>query len=51
MQYICLLQTIKDWIMVWIEQCQHSGHGLKWEFVSSLVKQAHFNRDHNVTQK
>ena len=37
--------------MVWIEQCQHFGHGLKWESMSSLVKQAHFNVDPNVTQK
>ena len=37
--------------MVWIEWCQHSGHRLKWEYVPSLVKQAHFNGDPNVTQK
>ena len=47
MQYICLLQTIKDWMTVWIERCQHSDHGLKWESMSSLVKQAHFDRDPN----
>ena len=51
MQYICLLQTIKDCMTVWIEWCQHSSHRLKWESISSLVKQAHCNGDPNVTQK
>ena len=51
MQYICILQTIKDWMTVWIEWCQHSVHRLKLEFVSSLVIQAHCNGDPNVTQK
>ena len=51
MQYIYLLQTIKDWVMVWIEPCQHFGHRLKWESMSSLVKQDDYNGDPNVTQK
>ena len=38
-------------MMIWIERCQHSGYGLKWESMSSLVKQANFNGDPNVTQK
>ena len=37
--------------MVWIEWCQHSGHTLTWEGVSSLVKEAHRNGDSNVTQR
>ena len=36
---------------VWIERCQYCNHRLKWESMSSLVKQAHFNGDPNVTQK
>ena len=36
---------------IWIEQCQHYGHRLKWEYVSSFVKQVHCNGDSNVTQK
>ena len=36
---------------VWIEQCQHSSHRLKWESMSSLVIQAHCNGDPNVKQK
>ena len=51
MQYICILQTIKDWMMVWIEWCQHFSYRLKSEFVPSFVKQTHCNRDPNVTQK
>ena len=39
----------QDWMTVWIERCQHFGHRLKWEFVSSLVIQAHCNGDPNVT--
>ena len=51
MQYICILRTIKDWMMLWIKLCQHYGHRLKWEFVSSLVIQDHHNGDPNVTKK
>ena len=51
MQYIYLLKTIKDWMMVWIERCQHFGHRLKWESMSSLVIKAHCNGDPNATQK
>ena len=39
-----------DWMTVWIERCQHSSRTLTWEGVSSLVKEAHHNRDPNVTQ-
>ena len=50
-QYICISQTIKDWMMVWIKRCQHFGHRLNWDSMSSLVTQAHCNGDPNVTQK
>lgn len=40
----------QDWMTIWIERCQHSGHGLKWESISSLVKKVHCNGDPNVTQ-
>ena len=35
---------------VWIEQYQENGHSLTWDGVVSLVKEAHRNRDPNVTQ-
>ena len=38
-------------MMVWTKRYKKSGHRLKWEFVSSLVIQAHCNGDPNVTQK
>ena len=37
--------------MVWIKRCQHFGHRLEWESMSSLVIQAHCNGHPNVTQK
>ena len=36
-------------MMVWIEQSQVNGHSLTWNGVASLVKEAHRNRDPNVT--
>ena len=37
-----------DWMMVWIERCQKNGCSLTWEGVSSLVREAHHNRDSNA---
>ena len=34
---------------VWIECCQQNGCSLTWEGVASLVREAHHNRDSNVT--
>ena len=51
MQYHLFIANNQDWMMIWFEQCQHSGHLLKWEFVSSLAKEACCNGDFNVTQK
>ena len=36
---------------VWIEQCEHSGHGISWEGVASLVKEAQHNGDRNLTER
>ena len=36
---------------VWIERCELSGHGISWEGVASLVKEAHRNGDTNLTQR
>ena len=35
---------------VWIERCEISGHGISWEGVASLVKEAHRNGDSNITE-
>ena len=40
-----------DWMKVWIEQCKQSGHGISWEGVASLVKEAHRNGDRNLTER
>ena len=36
---------------VWIERCIQSGHGISWEGVASLVKEAHLNGDNNLTER
>ena len=36
---------------VWIEGCEQSSHGISWEGVASLVKEAHRNGDTNLTQR
>ena len=36
---------------VWIEQCEQSGHGIRWEGVASLIKATHWNGDNNITHK
>ena len=36
---------------VWIEQCEHSGHGISWEGVASLEKESHRNGDRNLTER
>ena len=40
-----------DWMKVGIERCKQSGHGLSWEGVASLVKEAHLNGDANLTER
>ena len=35
---------------VWIEWSEQSGHGISWEGVASLVKEAHRNGDSNITE-
>ena len=52
MQHIYALQTIFDWMKVWIEQCTKYNNGrLTWEGVSTLVKEAELRRDTNLTQR
>ena len=36
---------------VWIERCTQSGHGISWEGVASLVKEAQCNGDNNLTER
>ena len=36
---------------VWIEQCAQSGHGISWEVVASLLKEAQRNGDNNLTER
>ena len=36
---------------VWIERCTQSGHGISWEAVASLVKEAQRNGDNNLTER
>ena len=40
-----------EWMKVWIEQCEPSGHVISWEGVDSLVKEAHCNGDRNITER
>ena len=40
-----------DRIKVWIERCRQSGHGISWEGVASLVKEAHHNGDTNLIER
>ena len=40
-----------EWIKVWIERCKQSSHGISWEGVASLVKEAHRNGDRNITER
>ena len=40
-----------DWMKVWIERCEQSGHGISWEGVASLVKAAQRNGDRNLTER
>ena len=35
---------------VWIERCAQLGHGISWEGVASLVKEAQRNGDNNQTE-
>ena len=37
--------------VIWIEQCEQSGHGISWEGVASLVKAAHCNGDTNLIER
>ena len=40
-----------DWMNVWIERCkQHNGGRLSCERLYELVREAHRNKDANVTQ-
>ena len=39
-----------DWMKVWIERCEQSGHGISWEGVASLVKATHRNGDRNLKE-
>ena len=36
---------------VCIERCEQYGHGISWEGVASLVKEARRNGDTNLTQR
>ena len=36
---------------VWIERCEQDGHGISWEGVASLVKEAHRNGDTKFTER
>ena len=36
---------------VWIERCAQLGHGISWEGVDSLVKEAQRNGDNNLTER
>ena len=40
-----------DWMKVWIERCEQSGHGISWKGVASLVKATHRNGDKNITER
>ena len=40
-----------DWMKVWIERCEQSGHGISWKGVASLVKEVHRNGDINLTER
>ena len=40
-----------DWMKEWIEQCAQSGHGISWEGVAPLVKEAQHNGDNNLTER
>ena len=36
---------------LWIEWRAQSGHGISWEGVASLVKEAQHNGDNNLTER
>ena len=36
---------------VWIELCTQLSHGISWEGVASLVKEAQCNGDNNLTER
>ena len=36
---------------VWVERCEQLGHGISWEGVALLVKEAHRIGDTNITQR
>ena len=36
---------------VWIERCAQSSHGISWEGVASLVKEAQCNGDNNLIER
>ena len=40
-----------DWMKVWIERCEQSGHGISWEGVASFVKAVQRNGDRNLTKR
>ena len=40
-----------DWMKVWIEWCEQSGHGISWEGVASLVKATNRNGDRNLIER
>ena len=40
-----------DWMKLWIEQCEQHHGRLSWEGVATLIKRAHRNEDHNLTQR
>ena len=40
-----------DWMNLWIERCEQSGHGISWEGVASLVKSTHQNGDTNIIER
>ena len=40
-----------DWMKVWIERSEQSGHGISWEDVASWVTEAHDNGDTNITER
>lgn len=48
MHYICILQTIFDWMTVWIQKSQENGCSLTWDSIALLVKEVHRNGHPNV---
>ena len=46
-----MLQTIFDWMKVWIERCKQSNNGrLSWYGLSTLVKEVEHRENTNITK-